>query len=74
MWTCFCPIWTTFKFALTAKRDIYICLIKDMWMDIVKKMIMAVSANLKVVHIGPKNVHIGYILVQATPKKGLGWQ
>ena len=28
------------------------------------------SANLKVVHIGPKHVHIGHILVQTTPKMG----
>ena len=29
-----------------------------------------VSANLKVVHIGPKHVHIGHIVVQTTPKMG----
>ena len=29
-----------------------------------------VSANLKVVHIGPKHVHIGHILVQTTPTIG----
>ena len=29
-----------------------------------------VSANLKVVHIGPKHVHIGHVLVQTTPKMG----
>ena len=31
-----------------------------------------VNANLKVVHIGPKHVHIGHILVQITPKDGGG--
>ena len=30
----------------------------------------SVSANLKVVHIGPKHVHIGHVLVQITQKMG----
>ena len=30
----------------------------------------SVSANLKVVHIGPKHFHIGHILVQTTAKMG----
>ena len=30
----------------------------------------SVSANLKVVHIGPKHVHIGHVLVQTTPRVG----
>ena len=30
----------------------------------------AVSANLKLVHIVPKHVHIGHVLVQTTPKMG----
>ena len=33
-------------------------------------LLKSVSANLKVVHIGPKHVHIGHVLVQATPKIG----
>ena len=32
--------------------------------------VLTVSANLKVVHIGPKHVHIGHVLVQITPKMG----
>ena len=30
----------------------------------------SVSANLKVVHIGPKHVQIGHVLVQTIPKLG----
>ena len=34
------------------------------------KQIGTVSANLKVVHIGTKHVHIGHVLVETTPKMG----
>ena len=37
------------------------------------KGFQAVSAKLKVVHIGPKHVHIGHVLVQTTPRMGKGW-